>query len=100
VWDSAASKAWSLAQPYLVAAALLVYYAATGRPFGALLALAVLTVLVSTWLVAALVPAVADPHTYSLPLRRLVGFVSSGLDASLIPVIAYLVGVFSWVLNR
>lgn len=100
VWDSAASKAWSLAQPYLVTTALLVYYAATGHVLAALLALAVLTVLVAVWLVAALVPAVADPHSYSLPLRRLVGFVASGLDASLIPVIAYLVGIFSWVLSR
>jgi hypothetical protein len=29
-----------------------------------------------------------------------VGFGASGIDASLIPVIAYLVGLFSWVLNR
>jgi hypothetical protein len=28
------------------------------------------------------------------------GFVATGLDASLIPVIAYLVGLFAWVLNR
>jgi hypothetical protein len=40
------------------------------------------------------------PETYSLPLRRLLGFVAAGLDASLIPVMAYLVGLFSWVLNR
>ena len=36
----------------------------------------------------------------ALPLRRLVGFVASGIDASLIPVIAYLVGLFTWVLSR
>jgi hypothetical protein len=35
-----------------------------------------------------------------LPLRRLLGFVAAGLDASLIPVIAYLVGMLAWVLNR
>jgi hypothetical protein len=50
--------------------------------------------------VVALSPAIASPDSYSLPLRRLVGFVASGIDASLIPVIAYLVGLFTWVLSR
>jgi hypothetical protein len=45
-------------------------------------------------------PTIASPETYSLPLRRLVGFVASGIDASLIPVIAYLVGLFAVVLDR
>jgi hypothetical protein len=57
-------------------------------------------VLVLAWAVAALSPSIASPDTYSLPLRRLVGFVASGIDASLIPVLAYLVGLFSLVLNR
>ncbi|WP_109559990.1 type VII secretion integral membrane protein EccD [Mycolicibacter nonchromogenicus] len=100
VWDSAASKSWLLAQPHLVAAALLVLYGATGRYLGALIAVGVLAALVSIWVLASAVPAVADPHSYSLPVRRLVGFVASGLDASLIPVIAYLVGIFAWVLDR
>ncbi|OMC06152.1 type VII secretion integral membrane protein EccD [Mycolicibacter heraklionensis] len=100
VWDSAASKSWLLAQPHLVTAALLVLYGATGRYLGALIAVAVLAGLVSVWVLASAVPAVADPHSYSLPVRRLVGFVASGLDASLIPVIAYLVGIFAWVLDR
>ncbi|MGV0627512.1 type VII secretion integral membrane protein EccD [Mycolicibacter minnesotensis] len=100
VWDSAAGKAWSLAQPYLVALILLVLYSATGRYLGALAAAAVLAVLVAVWVLAAVAPAVADSHSYSLPIRRLVGFFASGLDASLIPVIAYLVGIFSWVLSR
>ncbi|MGB3331630.1 MAG: type VII secretion integral membrane protein EccD [Mycobacterium sp.] len=100
VWDSATSKSWLLAQPYLVTVALLVFYGATGRYLAALLAVAVLAVLVSAWVLASAVPAVADPHSYSLPVRRLVGFLASGLDASLIPVIAYLVGIFAWVLDR
>ncbi|WP_109519711.1 type VII secretion integral membrane protein EccD [Mycolicibacter heraklionensis] len=100
VWDSSASKLWSLAQPYLVTAALFVLYAATGRYPAALIAVAVLAVLTSAWVLASAFPAVADPHSYSLPVRRLVGFLASGLDASLIPVIAYLVGIFAWVLNR
>lgn len=100
VWDSAASKSWLLAQPHLGAAALLVLYGATGRYLGALIAVGVLAALVSIWVLASAVPAVADPHSYSLPVRRLVGFVASGLDASLIPVIAYLVGIFAWVLDR
>jgi type VII secretion integral membrane protein EccD len=100
VWDSAASKAWLLAQPYLVGGALLVLYTATGRYAAALGAAVVLVGLVSVWVVVALNPRIASPETYSLPLRRLLGFVAAGLDASLIPVIAYLVGIFSWVLNR
>jgi type VII secretion integral membrane protein EccD len=100
VWDSAACKAWLLAQPYLVAGVLLVLYTATGRYVAALGAVLVLTVMVVAWVVAALNPPIADPESYSLPLRRLLGFVASGLDASLIPVMAYLVGLFALVLNR
>ena len=100
VWDSAACKAWLLAQPFLVAVSLVVLYSATAEYLTALVIAAVLAVLVLAWVVIALSPAIASPETYSLPLRRLVGFVASGIDASLIPVIAYLVGLFEWVLNR
>jgi type VII secretion integral membrane protein EccD len=100
VWDSAACKAWLLAQPYLVAGVLLVLYTATGRYAEAFGAALVLTVLMLAWVVVALNPHIASPESYSLPLRRLLGFVAAGLDASLIPVMAYLVGLFSWVLNR
>jgi type VII secretion integral membrane protein EccD len=100
VWDSAACKAWLLAQPYLTAAVLLVLYAATGRYLAALIAVLALAVMVAAWVVAALNPPIADPKSYSLPLRRLLGFVASGIDASLIPVMAYLIGLFAWVLNR
>ncbi len=100
VWDSAACKAWLLAQPYLVAGALLVLYASTGRYAAALGTALVLIALVSAWIVVALNPRIASPESYSLPLRRLLGFVAVGLDASLIPVMAYLVGLFTWVLNR
>lgn len=100
VWDSAACKGWLLAQPYLVTVALLVIYTATGRYAAAFWAVVVLAALVSVWLVVALNPTIADPDSYSLPMRRLVGFAASGIDASLIPVMAYLVGIFSWVLNR
>ena len=100
VWDSAACKAWLLAQPYLTAGVLLVLYASTGRYAAALGAALVLIALVAVWIVVALNPRIASPESYSLPLRRLLGFVAAGLDASLIPVMAYLVGLFSWVLNR
>ena len=100
VWDSAACKAWLLAQPYLVIVALAVHYTATGRYLAALVAVIVLAALVLAWVVVALNPPIASPDSYSLPVRRLLGFVASGIDASLIPVIAYLVGLFSWVLNR
>ena len=100
VWDSAACKAWLLAQPFLVAGALLVIYTATGRYAAALGAALVLTALAVAWLVVALNPGIAAPESYSLPLRRLTGFAAAGLDASLIPVLAYLVGLFAWILNR
>jgi type VII secretion integral membrane protein EccD len=100
VWDSAACKAWLLAQPYLVAGVLLVLYTATGHYAAALGAAVVLVALVAVWIVVALNPGIAAPESYSLPLRRLLGFVAAGVDASLIPVMAYLVGLFSWVLNR
>lgn len=100
VWDSAACKAWLLAQPYLVAGTLLVIYSATGRFAAAFTAALVLVLLALVWVVVALNPRIASPDSYSLPLRRLLGFVAAGLDASLIPVMAYLVGLFAWVLNR
>ncbi|HET9877639.1 MAG TPA: type VII secretion integral membrane protein EccD [Mycobacterium sp.] len=100
VWDSAWCKAWLLAQPYLTAAVLLVCYASTGRYLAAFVAVLALAVLVLVWAVVALSPPIASPDSYSLPVRRLVGFLASGIDASLIPIMAYLVGVFSWVLSR
>ncbi|MGO9153355.1 type VII secretion integral membrane protein EccD [Mycobacterium sp.] len=100
VWDSAACKAWLLAQPHLVAGALLVIYTATGRYAAALGAVLLLAALALVWLVVALNPRIAAPESYSLPVRRLLGFVAAGLDASLIPVMAYLVGLFGWILNR
>jgi type VII secretion integral membrane protein EccD len=100
VWDSATCKAWLLAQPYLVAGTLLVIYTATGRYGAALGAAAVLAALVLVWVVVALNPQIESAETYSLPARRLLGFFAAGIDASLIPVIAYLVGLFTWVLNR
>lgn len=100
VWDSAACKAWLLAEPYLLGVTLLVIYAATGYFAAAAWTLCALAVLALVWVVVALNPSIAEPETYSLPMRRLLGFAASGLDASLIPVIAYLVGLFSWILDR
>jgi type VII secretion integral membrane protein EccD len=100
VWDSASCKAWLLGHSYLVAVALLVTFAVTGRYDAAWWALIVLAALVSVWVIVALNPSIAAPESYSLPMRRLVGFAASGVDASLIPVMAYLVGLFALVLNR
>jgi hypothetical protein len=60
----------------------------------------VLAVLVLAWIVVAANPRLASPESYSLPMRRLVSFASAAVDASLIPVMAYLVGIFTWVINR
>ena len=46
VWDSAASKAWLLAQPYLVAGGLVVLYTSTAQYLAALIAVVVLAALV------------------------------------------------------
>ncbi len=100
VWDTAACKAWLLSHAYLVTVTLLVVFAATGRYASAWWALATLAVLVAVWIVVASNPGIARPETYSLPLRRLVGFAAAGIDASIIPVAAYLVGLFELVLNR
>ncbi|WP_027331968.1 type VII secretion integral membrane protein EccD [Mycolicibacterium tusciae] len=100
VFDSAPGKAWLLAQPSLMAALFLAAFATEGRYTAAWWALAALAGLTAVFVFAALVPRLASPDTYSLPMRRLVGFLASGVDASLIPVLAYLVGLFAWVLNR
>lgn len=100
VWDSAVCKAWLLAHPVLVTLALLVRFATTDRFTAAWWALAVLAVLAAAAIVVALNPRIADPETYSMPMRRLVGFAATAIDASLIPVMAYLVGLFSLVLDR
>ncbi|MGV0743710.1 type VII secretion integral membrane protein EccD [Mycolicibacterium sp. XJ870] len=100
VWDSAACKAWLLGHSYLLTVALLVAFLIDGRYAAAWWALAALAALVLVWVVAALNPRAASPDTYSLPMRRLVGFLATGIDASLIPVMAFLVGLFSLVLDR
>jgi type VII secretion integral membrane protein EccD len=100
VWDSAPCKAWLLAHPLLLSVALLVLFAATDRFDAAWWALGATVAIVVVWTIVALNPSIASPETYSLPMRRLVGFAAAGVDASLIPVMAYLVGLFSWVLNR
>ncbi|MDZ4265586.1 MAG: type VII secretion integral membrane protein EccD, partial [Mycobacterium sp.] len=100
VWDSAPCKAWLLGHSYLVTTVLLVMFVATGGFAAAWWALAVLTTLVAVWVVVALNPRIGTPETYSLPMRRLLGFLATAIDASLIPVMAYAVGLFALVLNR
>jgi type VII secretion integral membrane protein EccD len=100
VWDTAACKGWLLAQPFLVAGGLLVAYVVAHRFVPALWTVVVLGVLTAVWVVVAVNPDTASAERYSLPVRRLVGFLASGLDASLIPVVVYLVGIFTWVLDR
>jgi hypothetical protein len=99
-WASAPCKAWLLAHPALLAVGLLVLFAATDRFDAAWWALGATALIVAVWVIVALNPSIGAPDTYSLPMRRLVGFAAAGLDASLIPVMAFLVGLFSWVLNR
>lgn len=100
VWDSAVCKAWLLAVPFLVSTALLVIFAVEDRYTGALVALGVLALLVAAVAVVEFNPKIGEAESYSLPSRRLLGFLASGIDASLLPVIAYLTGLFSWILNR
>ncbi|MGE2733434.1 type VII secretion integral membrane protein EccD [Mycolicibacterium vaccae] len=99
VWDSASCKAWLLAHPALVTVAVLTCFAVGGHHTAAWGALGVLAILAAAWVVVALNPRIAAPESYSLPMRRLLGFLASALDASIIPVMAYVTGLFSWVLN-
>lgn len=100
VWDTAACKAWLLAQPYLVGIALLIAFSIQGRYELALWAVGALAVVTVVWVFAATNPKFASPESYSLPMRRYVSFLAAAIDASLIPVMAYAVGLFTWVLNR
>lgn len=100
VWDSAACKAWLLAQPFLVAVCLLALFTVQGRQFAALSVLAALAVLTAAFVIVAANSNLAAPDSYSLPVRRIVGFLASALDASVVPVLAYLTGLFAWVLDR
>ncbi|MDF2825613.1 MAG: eccD3 1, partial [Mycobacterium sp.] len=100
VWDTVACKAWLLAQPHLVAVTLAVLFVVQERYLAALWTVLVLAALVGVWIFVATNPKLASAESYSLPMRRLVGFLASGIDASLIPVMAYLVGIFTWILNR
>lgn len=100
VWDSTPCKAWLLSQSFLLPAGLLVIYASTDRYAGAWWAFGALVVVVAAWIVVAANPRIASPDTYSLPMRRMLGFAAAAVDASVIPVAAYLLGLFEWVLNR
>ncbi|BBX19097.1 type VII secretion integral membrane protein EccD [Mycolicibacterium duvalii] len=99
VWDSATCKAWLLAHPALVTIVVSVCFAVTGNHLAAWGALAVLGLLTAAWVVVALNPRIGEAESYSLPMRRMLGFLASALDASIIPVMAYVVGIFAWVLN-
>jgi type VII secretion integral membrane protein EccD len=100
VWDTAACKGWLLAQPFLVTGGLLLAYVAAHRFVPALWTVVALGALTAVWVVVAVNPDTASAERYSLPVRRLVGFLAAGLDASLIPVVFYLAGIFTWVLDR
>ena len=60
VWDSAACKAWLLAQPYLVSCCW-VLYTATRHYAAAVGVVIALAVLVLVWAVVALNPVIAAP---------------------------------------
>jgi type VII secretion integral membrane protein EccD len=94
----AAAKAWLVAAPALVAALGAGIAARAGEWLWSLVLVGVLGAIAAVWLVVAARPKLADPEGYSLPARRVVNLFALALDASLIPVIAYLCGVFQWVL--
>ena len=100
IWDSAPCKAWLLAHPLLLGIALLTVFAIDSRYDAAWWTLVALAAQAVVWVVVAMNPRIAAAETYSLPARRAVGFLAAGVDASLIPVIVYLLGLSSWVLNR
>lgn len=100
IWDSVVCKAWLLAVPFSVVTALMVGFTIHGRYTAALVAFGILVALVAALAVVVFNPKLAQAETYTLPSRRLLGFLASGIDASLLPVIAFLSGLFTWILNR
>lgn len=100
VWSSSACKFALLSQPVLLAAGLTILFVSGGRYVPALWSLVALAVLTVAIVSIAVNPKSAAAESYSLPLRRLLGLFAAAVDASLIPVLAYLVGLFSWVLER
>ncbi len=100
IWDSAACKTWLLAQPVLVSVGLLAAFVVGGHYRPALYVLAVLAGVTATYVALSANPDRAKPENYSLPTRRLVGLLAATVDASLLPALAYLVGLFAWVLDR
>ena len=100
VWDSVPCKAWLLAHPFLLGVALTALFAVTDSYTAAMWSLLAVAGLPTMWVIAATNPRIATADTYSRPARRVVGFLAAAIDASLLPVIAYLVGLFEWVFNR
>lgn len=94
----AAAKAWLVTAPALVAVLGAGTAARAGEWIWSLVLVGTLGAIAAVWLVVAARPKLADPEGYSLPARRVVNLLALALDASLIPVIAYLCGVFQWVL--
>lgn len=93
-----AAKTWLASAPALAGVLGAAACAREGRWPLALAITAALGVIVAVWLVVAARPKLADPEGYSLPARRAVSLVALALDASLIPVMAYVCGLFQWVL--
>ncbi|MGL6236511.1 MAG: type VII secretion integral membrane protein EccD [Segniliparus sp.] len=93
-----AAKAWLVTAPALACVLGAAGSARAGAWPLALAMVAALGVVAAIWLVVAARPKLADPEGYSLPVRRVVSLVALALDASLIPAMAYVCGVFQWVL--
>ncbi|ERG69140.1 type VII secretion integral membrane protein EccD [Segniliparus rugosus] len=94
----AAAKTWLVTAPTLAGALGAVIAIREGQWCWALIMAGALGVIAAIWLVVAARPKLADPEGYSLPVRRVVNLFALALDASLIPTIAYVCGVFQWVL--
>ncbi|MGY4712724.1 type VII secretion integral membrane protein EccD [Mycolicibacterium sp. CBM1] len=100
IWDSVPNKTWLLLQPFLVSVALLGIFITMRQYLAASCVLAVLAALAGAFVGLSLSPKQAAPQSYSLPIRRVVGMLAVAVDASLLPVLAYVVGLFGWVLQR
>lgn len=100
IWSSSVCKFVLLAQPLVVTVGILVLFVTEGRYVGGLWALIVLAVVTTGLVVVAVNPQLAAAKQYSLPIRRMIGLFAGAVDASLVPVLAYLVGLFAWLLER
>lgn len=99
IWDNSAVKITLLLTPLFVSAAVTLMFSVQGKLCESSISLAVLVVLGIAWFVTATNVRLITPEQYSLPMRRLNSGLSMVLDVAILPLIAYLSGIYSVLLQ-